>query len=320
MLQPEISLIIPLYNEEKVFHLLVQRLDTLIESSQYRLEIVMINDGSRDKTPELMREKALKSPNYTSVFLSRNYGHQVAVSAGMSHARGTEAVMIIDGDLQDPPELLTAFYDKIKEGYEVVFAIRKKRKENFVKRFMYWLFYRILNRLSEIDIPLDSGDFSMISRRVCDIIVAMPERSRFLRGMRTWVGFKQIGVEYERDKRMAGDSKYTLKALFKLAYDGIFNFSYVPLKLITSLGLYTILISLIYITYVLVKKLLGYELPSGFTTLIMAITLFSGVQLISLGVIGEYLARIYLQVKNRPLFLVDNVIQDGTTINGQRIL
>lgn len=320
MPQPEISLIVPLYNEEKVFHLLVQRLDALIQTSPVPFEIVMVNDGSRDKTPELMRQQALKSPHYTAVFLSRNYGHQVAVSAGMSHARGTEAVMIIDGDLQDPPELMLKFYDKIKEGYEVVYAIRKKRKENFIKRSMYWLFYRILKRLSEIEIPLDSGDFSMLSRRVCDILVAMPERSRFLRGMRTWVGFRQIGVEYERDKRVAGDSKYTLKALFKLAYDGIFNFSYVPLKLITSLGLYTILISLVYITYVLIKKLLGYELPSGFTTLIMAITLFSGVQLISLGVIGEYLARIYLQVKNRPLFLVDNVIQNGEVINGQRIL
>lgn len=311
---PQISIVIPLFNEEKAFPKLVERLDALMAESKLKIEIVMVNDGSSDATPELMKEKSLNNEAYTSVFLSRNYGHQIAVSAGMANTSATEAVMIIDGDLQDPPELLPKFYEKIKEGYEVVYAIRKKRKEGFIKKAMYWGFYRFLKRLSEVDIPLDSGDFSMVSARVNAIIVDMPERSRFIRGIRTWVGFKQIGIEYEREKRIAGEPKYTFKALFKLAYDGIFNFSYIPLKMITTIGFYTIGISLIYLTYVLLKKVLGYEVPAGFTTLIFAITLFSGVQLISLGIIGEYLARIYLQVKNRPLYLIDKVITKKGTV------
>jgi glycosyltransferase involved in cell wall biosynthesis len=218
--------------------------------------------------------------------------------------------MIIDGDLQDPPELLMPFYQKLEEGYDVVYAVRKKRKEGVIKRTAYWLFYRFLNAISEVNIPLDSGDFCMMSRRVCDIIVAMPEQSRFIRGMRTWVGFRQFGFEYEREKRASGEPKYTFKALFRLAYDGIFNFSYVPLRVITKLGFYSILASVGYLAYVIYKKLMGYELPSGFTALIFAIILFSGVQLICLGIIGEYLARIYMQVKNRPLFVIKSIISN----------
>lgn len=307
---PEVSFIVPLYNEEKVYRSLIARLTALLDKLPYGVEVVLVDDGSADSTAQLMEETALQDARFKAVFLSRNYGHQVAVSAGMSNVSATEAIMIIDGDLQDPPELVTQFYDKIREGYEVVFAIRKKRKENFVKRLMYWSFYRLVRSISEVELPLDSGDFCMISRRVNDSIVAMPEQSRFIRGMRTWVGFKQIGIAYERDKRAAGEPKYTFKMLFKLAYDGIFNFSYVPLKLITKLGFYSILVSLAYLSYVLAKKIMGYPMPSGFTALIFAISLFSGVQLICLGVIGEYVSRIYMQVKNRPLFLVRKVIKD----------
>jgi polyisoprenyl-phosphate glycosyltransferase len=308
MQQPEVSIIVPLYNEEKVFKALIERLTAVLNSLAHPAEVVMVDDGSRDFTAQLMEETAFHDDRFKAVFLSRNYGHQLAVSAGMAHVSASQAVMIIDGDLQDPPELLAQFYAKIKEGYEVVFAIRKKRKENFFKRLMYWSFYRLVRSISEVELPLDSGDFCMISRRVNDTMVAMPEQSRFIRGMRTWVGFKQIGIAYERDKRAAGEPKYTFKMLFKLAYDGIFNFSYVPLKLITKLGLYSILVSLLYLTYVLVKKMLGYPVPSGFTALIFAISLFSGVQLICLGVIGEYVSRIYMQVKDRPLFLIKKVI------------
>lgn len=315
-MKPKLSMIIPLYNEESVFSLLVERLDNLAADVKIPIEFVLVDDGSRDTTPALMQQVAMENANYTCVFLSRNYGHQIAVSAGMQIASGTEAVMIIDGDLQDPPELLTSFYSKINEGYDVVYAVRKKRKEGIVKRVAYWAFYRLLKSISEIHIPLDSGDFCMMSKRVNDIIVSMPEQSRFIRGMRTWVGFKQFGFEYERDKRASGEPKYTFKALFKLAYDGIFNFSYVPLRVITRLGIYSILMSLVYLAYVLYKKLMGYPLPSGFTALIFAIILFSGVQLICLGIIGEYLARIYMQVKNRPLFIIKNKIVAKEEKNG----
>ena len=307
-MKPVVSIIIPLYNEESVFPALTKRLNALVSSVDFPIEFVLIDDGSRDTTPLLMQKLASNDSHFTAVFLSRNYGHQIAVSAGMESANGTEAMMIIDGDLQDPPELLVTFYNKLKDGFDVVYAVRKKRKENFIKRTAYWLFYRLLKSISEVTIPLDSGDFCMITRRVNDILVAMPEQSRFIRGMRTWVGFRQFGYEYEREKRASGEPKYTFKALFKLAYDGIFNFSYIPLRVITKLGFYTMSISFIYIGYILYKKCMGYDLPSGFTTLIFAIILFSGVQLICLGILGEYVARIYMQVKNRPLFIIRNKI------------
>src|SRR6185437_6938968 len=233
---------------------------------------------------------------------ARNYGHQIALSAGLSIARGSEAVMIIDGDLQDPPELLLTFYNYLKEGYDVVYGIRKKRKENLFKRFSYYLFYRIQKKIININIPLDSGDFSLVSRRAVNILNKMPEESRFIRGMRTWIGFRQIGVEYERDKRVVGNSKYSLKMLMRLAYNGIFNFSDFPIKLITTLGFFTISVSLIFVLVVLIKKFFFNGVPEGYTSLLLAITLFSGVQLISLGIIGEYIYRIFFQVKGRPLF------------------
>jgi len=305
---PEISIVIPLYNEEKVFDKLVQRLTAVVESTPERIEVVLVDDGSRDLTSARMHALALNDSRFKAVFLSRNHGHQIAVSAGMAYASASNAVMIIDGDLQDPPEMVTDFYAKIREGYDVVYAIREKRKENVIKRALYWSFYRLLRSISDTDLPLDSGDFCMMTRRVNEILVSMPERSRFVRGLRTWVGFNQTGIAYERDKRQAGDSKYPMSKLFQLAYDGIFNFSFVPLRVISRLGLYTIVISLVYLSYVFFKKILGYPLPTGFTALIVAISMFSGVQLISLGIIGEYISRIYLQVKNRPLFIVKKVI------------
>lgn len=315
-MKPEVSVIVPLYNEESVFPKLIERLEALVSKVSFPIEFVFVDDGSIDTTPILMQNLASKNSNYTAVFLSRNYGHQIAVSAGMQNASGTQAIMIIDGDLQDPPELLIPFYEKLKEGFDVVYAVRKKRKEGFIRRGAYWLFYRLLNSISEVNIPLDSGDFCMMNRRVNDIIVAMPEQSRFIRGMRTWVGFKQYGFDYERDKRASGKPKYNFKSLFRLAYDGIFNFSYIPLRVITKLGFYSMLISLLYLCYVLFKKVMGYELPTGFTTLIFAIVLFSGVQLICLGILGEYVSRIYMQVKNRPLFIIRNKIADREEQHG----
>ncbi len=305
---PDISIVVPLYNEHEVFDKLVQRLLSTMDSCSHSVEVIMVDDGSKDQTALLIQGMASKDRRFKGVLLSRNFGHQIALSAGMAHAQCTKALMVIDGDLQDPPELMVPFFEKMLQGADVVYAVRKNRKEGAIMNSMYWLFYRMLSRLSEHPIPHDSGDFCMISKRVLDHMNDMPERSRFLRGIRSWVGFKQVPYEYDRDGRADGKTKYSMKGLFKLAYDGIFNFSNKPLKLITHIGLYTILVSVIYLTGVLIKKLLGYEVPSGFISLVAVITLFSGVQLISLGIIGEYLARIYLQVKNRPLYVVDKTV------------
>lgn len=314
MNEPVISVVIPLYNEEKGFQELILRINAVKAQQTFPVEVVLVDDGSTDATPELMKNLALQDADYHCIFLSRNHGHQLALTTGMAFARGTHAVMIMDGDLQDPPELLPRFYQKIEEGYDVVYAIRRKRKESWLKRASYWAFYRIQRAVTEFDIPLDSGDFSMMSRRVVEQMNAMPEQSRFIRGLRSWVGFKQTGLEYERDERHAGETKYSLKKLFNLAYDGIINFSNVPLKLITRMGFYTILISLIYITVIIFKKIFYGNIPEGFTTTIIAIALFSGVQLISLGIIGEYLARIYTQVKQRPISIVKERVQNKQVI------
>ena len=310
MTEPKISFVIPLYNESESFNSLIERLNSVISKSSLAVEVVLIDDGSTDKTPELMQRLAFLDERYNCVFLARNYGHQIALSAGLANARATEAVLIIDGDLQDPPELLMEFYSKFKEGYDVVYGVRKKRKEGWLKKTAYHSFYRLLKSISYIDLPLDTGDFSLISKRVVDVINKMPEESRYIRGMRSWIGFKQVGLEYEREERFAGTSKYSLKMLFKLAYNGIFNFSEFPIKFITSLGLFSICVSLLYFIQTIYKKFAYDNVPEGFTALLFAVILFGGVQLVSLGIIGEYVLRIFFQVKGRPLYIVKNKITD----------
>ena len=307
--QPQISIVAPLYNETESFPRLIDRLNALMETSPLSIEVVLIDDGSRDNTAVLMQQLALSDSRYQCVFLSRNYGHQIALTAGMAAACGTEALFVIDGDLQDPPELLTQFYQKFQEGYDVVYAVRKKRKENWFKRTAYASFYRLMRSISYVDLPLDSGDFSLISRRVTDVLNQMPEESRFIRGMRSWIGFRQIGVEYEREARLAGESKYTFKMLQRLAYNGIFNFSEYPIKVITRMGMITIGIALLYLVQTLIKRFVYHDVPQGFTALLFVIVLFSGVQLIALGLIGEYVLRIFFQAKGRPLYVVREIIR-----------
>ena len=307
----DISIIVPLYNEEDVFEALIQRLTQVIDTAKFQCEVVLINDGSTDKTAELINLTCRKDNRFPGVLLSRNHGHQLAVSAGLSYSRGIKGAMIIDGDLQDPPELINEFYDLLIDGYDVIYAIRKNRKESFFKKLAYSVYYRLQKKISSFNIPIDSGDFSMLSRRVVDTVVSMPEQSRYLRGMRAWVGYKQIGFEYDRDERHAGETKYSWSKLFELAFNGIFNFSDFPVKIITRLGFFTVLFSLIYFLYNIYRKLYYNDVPQGFTATILAIILFSGVQMISLGLIGEYVLRIYNQVRNRPLFVVDKIIQDG---------
>lgn len=312
---PIISIVIPLYNESEIFHALIERISNVINHFEKPIEIVLVDDGSKDNTPLLMKQIALTNNKFHCVFLSRNFGHQLAITAGLSVVRGKEAVMIIDGDLQDPPEMLNKMYNKLSEGYDIVYAIREKRKENWLKKTMYYSFYRILKMIANIEIPVDSGDFSILNRRVVDILNKMPEESRFLRGMRTWVGFKQIGIEYEREERRAGKTKYSLVKLLKLASNGIFNFSELPIKFITKLGIFSILISFIYAGYNIFLKLYYHNVPTGFTALVLLISFFGGVQLVSIGIIGEYVLRIFFQVKGRPLFIIKGRIVNKEIVN-----
>lgn len=313
----DVSIVVPLYNEEDVFSKLIDRLKSVIDNTEFSCEVVLINDGSSDKTEQLIQDICISDSRFTGILLSRNHGHQLAVSAGLKYARGEKGVMIIDGDLQDPPELVVDFYTLLQKGYDVIYAVRKNRKESPLKKMAYSFYYRLQKKISNFNIPIDSGDFSMLSRRVVDTINNMPEQSRYLRGMRAWVGFKQKAYEYDRDERHAGETKYSWSKLFELAFNGIFNFSEFPVRIITRLGFLTVLFSLIYFGYNIYRKIYYDDVPQGFSATILAIILFSGVQMISLGLIGEYVLRIYNQVRNRPLFIIDSVIQEGNETNKQ---
>jgi glycosyltransferase involved in cell wall biosynthesis len=316
MSNPKINLIVPLYNEQAVFESLIQRLSALIKNTPLDIEVILVDDGSKDNTPLLMRQLSLTDNHFTSVFLSRNFGHQLALTAGLQYVNATDAIMVIDGDLQDPPELLAEFYTYYQKGYDIVYAVRQKRKEGVLKRLAYKWFYKFLKSVSYIDIPLDSGDFSLISRRAVDILNKMPEESRFIRGMRSWIGFNQIGVSYERQERQAGDSKYPFKKLMALAFSGIFNFSEFPVKLLFKTGIFAVLLSLCYLGYTLFEKFYYHSVPSGFTALLFFVVLMGGLQLIAIGLLGEYILRIFFQVKNRPLVIIKEHIQHNELKNG----
>lgn len=305
---PQINIIIPLYNESQVFEELMSRLLKLIDSSNLTIEIILIDDGSTDDTPLKMRTISLNNKKIHSFFLSRNFGQQEAITAGLKHINATEAVLVMDGDLQDPPELLDQFYSQLKEGFDVVYAIRKKRKESLVKVFFYGMFYRLLRLISESKVFLDSGDFALMSVRVVKQLNQMPEKGKFIRGMRSWVGFKQKGIEYERDERALGKSKYSAKKLLKLASNGAFNFSDFPIKLISRFAVLIILFSLTYFIYVVFKKFFFGNVPDGFTALLFMIILFGGIQLLAIGVIGQYIIRVFFQVKDRPTYILKEKI------------
>lgn len=308
---PQINIIVPLYNESEVFDELIQRLVQLIEKSPLSIDVILIDDGSFDDTGIKMRALSLINPSINSIFLSKNFGQQKAISAGLEHVTATEAVLIIDGDLQDPPELLDEFYKALKEGNEVVYAIRKDRKEKRIKIFFYRWFYKVLSKISESKIYLDSGDFSLISRKVVDVINQMPEKGKFIRGMRSWVGFNQKGIEYEREERRAGKSKYSAKKLINLALNGLFNFSDYPIKLISRFALFIISSAFLYFIWVVIKKYAFGNVPDGFTALLFMIILFGGLQLLAIGILGQYIIRVFFQVKNRPNYIVKDKIFDA---------
>ncbi len=302
----ELSVVIPAYNEEDNLPALHARLTAALDPLNLTYEIIVVNDGSQDRTLDLLRALAAGDPRVIVVDLARNFGHQVAISAGLDYSRGA-AVIIMDADLQDPPEVLPQFIARWREGYDVVYAIRERRKEGPFKRAAYALFYRLLKRIAHIDIPLDAGDFCIMDRRVVDLLKGMPERNRFVRGIRTWVGLNQTGLAYERHARHAGKPKYTFRKLIYLALDGLISFSFVPLRLISLAGLAVSLLSiLIAIAYTIQKLTIGLS-PPGFATLVVAIFFLAGIQLITIGVIGEYVGRIFEEVKARPLYVTRQV-------------
>jgi dolichol-phosphate mannosyltransferase len=305
-LRPHLSLVVPLFNEESVIEHLVERIRSAFSSLNATYEVILVNDGSTDETGSLIDRIALLNSCFIGVHLSRNFGHQAAVSAGLSTASG-EFVGIIDGDLQDPPELIPKFLEKAREGYDVVYAIRKNRKEGLLLRTAYALFYRCLRLLSPIPIPLDSGDFCLMSRKVVNLINSMPERRRFIRGLRSYAGFAQTGIHYDRDSRSAGAPKYTFKKLIALAADGIFSFSSRPLKLATFLGSLSIIVAILYTVRTIVWRFFSDDQLPGFATIVIIILYFGSVQLFCIGILGEYIARIYDEVKGRPGFVIERV-------------
>ena len=299
-----LSVIVPVFNEEEVVETTFRTLESVLAGVEH--ELVFVNDGSRDRTREIVEKLLVEFPKNRLINFSRNFGHQAAFSAGLANAQG-DAVVIIDGDLQDPPELIHEMLIKWREGYQVVYAQRRSRKgETFFKKTTAHYFYRILNSLTNIDIPPDTGDYRLMDRAVVDHICALPERSRFLRGLVCWVGFRRIGLQYDRAERMAGTSKYPLRKMMRLAIDGITSFSTAPLRISFTMGLIATVAAFLIGLWGIIEKLVYPATTSpGWTSLIVAVVFLGGIQLITIGILGEYIGRIYEEVKQRPLYIED---------------
>ncbi|MGD6889961.1 glycosyltransferase family 2 protein [Bacillus mobilis] len=307
-MQKLISVVVPMYFEEEVAQECYNRLKSVMLQNDINYEFVFVNDGSTDRTMEILSEIAANDYRTKIVNFARNFGHQIAVTAGIAAAKG-DAIVIIDADLQDPPEVIPELIAKWEEGYEVVYAKRKQRKgETWFKLLTAKYFYKFLNYMSDIDIPKDTGDFRIIDRKVADVFNQMTERNRFIRGMMSWVGFRQTYVEYERDERFAGETKYPLKKMIKFASDGIIAFSTKPLRIVMTLGLLSVLVSIIVLLYTITVKIIGTGTQTGWASIMVAITFFSGIQLLGLGIVGQYIARIYDESKNRPIYIVKETI------------
>ncbi len=303
---PEVSVVLPVFNEAENLPALYRRLTTVLEAESLPYELVFVDDGSSDGSTEFLRALTADDARVRVVELARNFGHQVAITAGLDYARG-DAVIVMDADLQDPPEVLPQFIAEWRAGNDVVYAIREQRKENWLKRLAYTAFYRMLRRVANVDIPLDAGDFCIMDRRVVNLLRSMPERNRFVRGIRSWVGLRQKGLRYERQARYAGRPKYTFGRLMLLALDGFISFSHTPLRIASLLGVGISLMSFVLAGFYFIKKLtLGLN-PPGFATLVVAIFFLAGIQLITIGVMGEYIGRIFDEVKQRPLYVVRQV-------------
>jgi glycosyltransferase involved in cell wall biosynthesis len=305
-----ISVVVPAFNEEEGIETLYQRVTDASSAWGEDHELIIVDDGSRDRTLQICETLASSDHRLKVLSLSRNFGHQAAVTAGLQHATG-DIVAVMDADLQDPPEELLPFIEKVRSGFDVVYAIRTKRKEGLLKRISYHLYYRILRKLATLDIPLDAGDFCVMRGEVVQAMNQLPERNRFVRGLRTWIGYRQTGLAYERAARFAGEPKYTFSRLVKLGLDGIINFSYRPLQIITYVGMLVALVAIllgvaVFLQYVLDATIWGFNprQSRGWTSLILVLLFSSAVQMISLGILGEYIGRLFEETKRRPIYLL----------------
>lgn len=303
----KISIIVPVYNSASFMHKLLEAIDAEKVKNQWHLELLLIDDGSRDNSYDKIVELSEKYPYIKGFKLSKNFGHQIAVKTGLSHCTG-DYIAIIDDDLQDPPNLLPHFFSFLDKGYDVAYGVRKKRKESLIKRMSYSAFYKILRSMSDIYIPIDSGDFCVMKAHVVKNMLQLNEQNPFIRGIRAWVGFKQIGVEYERHARLEGESGYTLKKLLKIAMDGIFSFSSAPIRFITMLGVIGLGFAIVYSLWIIINYFFRGIAVQGFATLAIIISFFSSLILICLGVIGEYIVRIYDEVRARPYVVIEKTI------------
>jgi dolichol-phosphate mannosyltransferase len=307
---PELSLVIPIFNEEENIPELYKRLNGVLNTNDVSsAEIIFVNDGSRDRSESMIRELRASDGRVKLVNFSRNFGHQAAITAGIDLSRG-RAVILMDADMQDPPQLIGEMLEKWREGGEIVYAVRKKRDDDtFLKRFFAVSFYRFLQRVSSIDIPLDTGDFCLLDKKVVDQLKALPERNRFLRGLRSWLGFRQVAVSFERPARFAGTAKYTFKQSLRLAINGIVGFSSVPLRISVYAGFLAVFFAFLVMIYAAIAFFFDVQLVRGWTSLIVSVLTIGGVQLILLGSIGEYIGRIYDEVKQRPNYVIREFLE-----------
>ncbi|TGK36402.1 glycosyltransferase [Leptospira gomenensis] len=321
---PLLSVVIPIYNEEKTIPELTRRLGVLRERmsrdhsfQKNDLEILFVNDGSRDGSFSVLQRFCSQNRGYKLVNLSRNCGHQTAITAGIDFAKG-QTVAVMDGDLQDPPEFVSDLYSKLLDGYDVVYAQRKKRPgESWFKLLTAHVFYRILKKITRFDIPIDTGDFRIMSRRVTDVLCSMREQHRYIRGLISWIGFRQIGLEYEREERFEGTTKFSVGKMLKFALDGITSFSSAPLKLSSYLGFFTAFCGALYALYVIYLRIFTSETITGWSSMMIVVLILGGTQLLALGMIGEYLSRVNDESKNRPLYVIENVYESVSKTSKQ---
>ncbi|MCL2426648.1 MAG: glycosyltransferase family 2 protein [Oscillospiraceae bacterium] len=309
MKQPVYSVVIPAYNEQEVIRETYMRLTDVMQKMSETYELIFVNDGSKDQTAYIIAEFCEKDPAVRLINFTRNFGHMSAISAGMEHARG-QAIFVIDADLQDPPEVFPIMAEKWKEGYHVVYGKRLQRKgESVFKRLSAKLFYKFIRRMTSVDLPPDTGEFRLIDRQVCDVVNKLPEKNRYIRGLVSWVGFKQVPVEYVREARFAGKTKYPLRKMFLFAMDAITSFSYKPLKLATFAGFLISFVSFLYILYVIYEYFFTDRTVAGWASTIAAILFTQGIVLMILGLMGEYIGRIYTELQNRPNYIIQEIIE-----------
>jgi len=304
------SIVVPVFNEGEVLNEFYRRLTIVMDELKENYEIIFVNDGSTDNSLEIMKKLHSDDERIKIIDFSRNFGHQMAITAGIDYGSG-KAIVTIDADLQDPPEIIPELIKKWKEGYDVVYGVRKKRKgESFFKKATALIFYRLLNRMTDINIPLDAGDFRLMDKKVANNLKKIREKNRYIRGLTSWIGFKQISVLYEREKRLAGHTKYPFKKMLKFAFDAIFSFTNFPLKIATYFGFLVAGLSFLYLIYVLYIKIFTNITIPGWSSLIVAVLFLGGVELVCIGIIGEYIGRIGEEVKKRPLYVIKEVIDE----------